>query len=358
MPRSREKLHDVLLASSCRRLLVHSSSIACTFALLAACAASEEEPAPTPAGPDAGDGGADATSETGDPNVPADTPTAQDEACTENATTYCTQLERCFPFGLQLSYGDVATCVARVKPGCMQVWSAPGNGWTARRLRACVAARTALACDRFLLRKPEIDECAIVGTLPDGTACRQSAQCASGYCRIPSGLDCGVCVPKVPLGGACTSYVDCARDLMCSANGACRVPAGEAAECTNNVPCRLGLACIAGKCTKPQGPGQPCTPALGNIDCDYYQGAFCRADTSVCTQYTVANDGQACGASAAAPGTVCRAGGGCVAGPSGAACAAPGDDGTLCNPATGIVCKSPLSCVAGICRLFQPTECR
>jgi hypothetical protein len=260
-------------------------------------------------------------------------------------------MQQCFPQAITASWGDVATCVAAVAPSCAKVLAAPGDGWTPDRLMACIRARELLACDAFLLRKPELADCAITGAIADGAACRWGAQCKSGYCKITSG-SCGNCVTPVARGGACTTYSDCAAELLCAKNDTCQSPVANGGACDDAHPCALGTACIAGACKKPGGEGADCDPMNGGVDCDYYQWVWCSGASKKCTKYKFGKAGDPC--SVANEAIVCEAGGGCLNG----ACAAAGGDATLCDPAKGINCASPLSCDMGTCKLVDANQCK
>ena len=272
------------------------------------------------------------------------------QACQENATRYCQQLEQCFPFAIRQTWGDVATCTATVAPACVDILQTPGDGWTPDNLMACVRARAALTCKTFLLRKPELAECATTGAVADGAACRWSAQCKSGYCKITTGV-CGNCVTPTARGGACASYPDCAGDLLCAKNDTCQSPVDLNGMCDDTKPCSLGTACIGGTCKAPGAEGAACAPMLGSIDCDYYQQLYCNGTSSKCTKYVIAKAGESC----AVPNQsiVCEAGAGCANG----TCTTAGTAGTLCNPSTGITCAYPLTCDMGTCHVVEASQC-
>ena len=314
--------------------------------ILSSCAAG----GPTQGDPD---GGAIAESGTGGDggNGGEASTTTVDQACKANATGYCQRLQQCFPFSIKVNWGDVATCIATVGPACAQVLRAPGDGWTPDKLVACVDARDKLACGDFLLRKPDLEPCKITGAFDDGAACRYGPQCKSGYCRIASGV-CGNCVTPVARGGACSTYSDCAADLLCAKNGTCQPPVDVTSACDDTKPCRLGNACIAGFCVAPKGENADCDPALNGTDCDYYQQLYCNAVTKKCTKYATAKAGDSCNVPNQV--TACEAGGGCLNG----TCAAAGVASTLCDPSKGITCAYPLTCDTGTCRLVDPAECK
>lgn len=324
-------------------VFVHASIGVVLLASAGACAGSGDAPVD-------GDAGAP-------PDAPADaasavdaSSTTVDQACQANAAGYCHHLEQCFPFSILANWGDVATCIATVAPACATVLGAPSDGWTPDRLVACVHAREALTCGRFLFRKPELAECSITGAIDDGAACRYGPQCKSGYCKITTGV-CGNCVTPAARGGACTTNADCAAALLCAKNQTCQPAADVGGACDDTHPCALGTACIGGQCKTPGALGSDCDPALGGVDCDYYQQLYCQGTSKKCTQYKVVKAGQPC--TVPNDAIVCEAGGGCLNG----TCAAAGTGGTLCDPTKGITCAYPLTCDSGTCRVVQPSEC-
>lgn len=249
------------------------------------------------------DGGGDATSDApakgdahGDaPAGDGGSSTTAQKACDDNATTYCTQLEKCAPFLVTAQYGDVLTCEQRVPIGCLDSLQSQGTGWTGDNLEACIAARTALGCSDFLFGKPQPNACRVTGTITTSEACRYSQQCGTGYCRYASGASCGTCVTLGATGSPCTTSADCDGNLMCSTAGTCQPPSSAASLCNATTPCQQGLVCIGGACTAPGGLGATCAAANGGADCDYYQGVYCDTTSNTCKAYAQAQIGGTCG---------------------------------------------------------------
>lgn len=137
---------------------------------------------------------------------------------------------------------------------------------------------------------------AFQGTLPAGTPCYLSEQCAGGgYCAFGLGACPGVCTPaQVALGGRCASSDECLkpapeRVVSCESTGldaSCmEVLAGDLADesqpcgrkvdrATNTVtvqPCKNGLYCDArdgelGVCRKPAAAGAQCSRDTPCVD--------------------------------------------------------------------------------------------
>lgn len=86
----------------------------------------------------------------------------------------------------------------------------------------------------------------LFGTLPDGTACQDSAQCSSGLCFGARETACGTCTQPLPIGGDCSGVNSkrCSKNAACD-NGVCAlvtlVEAG--AECSLSRSCREGNVC-------------------------------------------------------------------------------------------------------------------
>jgi hypothetical protein len=313
-------------------------------------------------GDDGGTSAADVTTDAPTDAPPGEGGTSADQACTDDAASYCTQLGQCAAFLLKTQYGDAPTCNARRKMGCTDQVSAPGTGWTGDTLEACIKARAALSCDDFLHRKPAPTACQVTGAIVTSNACRYDAQCGTGYCRHTGGALCGNCVAQGATGAPCTVSADCAGDLVCAGSGTtgiCEAPTGAGGPCDGTHPCAQGLACLPAPmssmtvCVQPGDVGAPCNPANHNADCDYDKGAYCDSVSSTCLSYAVAMAGQACGGGTAA----CFGGGTCEAADGGTVCVPPVADGAACNPMQGASCMPPQSCQTGLCQLYGASKC-
>jgi hypothetical protein len=339
------------------------SSPAVFLVFASACANGGNGAGPTPSGDDGGATG-DATTKSDAPHPaeggeaggdgPASAVSAA-QACADNAAAFCTQLEMCAPYLLALEYGDKPTCESRQQPGCLDALAAPGTGWTGDNLEACVKARTALDCNDFLHAKPQPTACFITGTFFT-QSCLYDAQCGTGYCKVPGGATCGNCVAlAMTTGQSCMTTADCGGNLLCAGNSTCQPPSPATGPCSATMPCVQGTACIGGTCVAPGGAGATCSSKNNGADCDStYQGVYCDATTSMCTAYTVAQPGDACGAAT----TVCGGGGVCFH----SLCSSPVADGSPCNAASGLDCMAPSSCLGAdggmTCALFSATNCK
>src|SRR4051812_33969110 len=87
----------------------------------------------------AGDGG-DAPVGGPDGNGADKGPITVEQACKDIDTSICNALAGCSTFVLQLSFGDVATCIARNDLACTVEQSQPGVGRTTGDLEACAQA--------------------------------------------------------------------------------------------------------------------------------------------------------------------------------------------------------------------------
>jgi hypothetical protein len=295
-----------------------------------------------------GDGSPDSSTPVGDaaPDQKPVSTTTLAKACHDNATTYCNQDDSCFHKGIVYSYGDVATCIAAIEPLCNFAVSVPDVGWTGDSLETCITARSATTCGDFLHGTNYPSSCLPRGGRADAANCLYGSQCQSGYCKIPSGQSCGVCVEWAKQGAACTTTSDCDPGLRCAGNSTCQPAVTDGATCDTAHPCSPELYCdpTSTKCTKPGSPPAVCDPTLGSADCDYFQAAYCDGTSKVCTPYGLANDGQACGYIMNVS-TVCTGGEGCLSG----ICTAGGDQGILCDLSKGLNCKPALQCISGVC---------
>ncbi|MBI4819704.1 MAG: hypothetical protein HY791_25750 [Deltaproteobacteria bacterium] len=146
------------------------------------------------------------------------------------------------------------------------------------RVSACESAmKVALSgCDWVGPIAPKVpNECRslVSGTLPLGSPCRSSLQCASDLqCLGLSAATPGQCGPALPVGSMCRSGVDSVALMLrdessrpeCKngycARGRCEPLGGKDATCRSNVQCGPGFHCD-GKACRPGAviaAGQPC----------------------------------------------------------------------------------------------------
>lgn len=270
--------------------------------------------------------------------------------CNSLGTAICNKVEQCAPLDVQLVYGDVQTCVARVALGCNADMSVAPVSST--QMSACSSAVSQADCQVFLRGDSQPAACTFTGSLANGKACGTGQQCQSGYCNLASGF-CGTCAPRATTGSACTSTYGCQSGLVCNSSNVCAKVAAAGGNCAATSDCAAGLVCVSGKCAAAVALGQPCTPGA----CDQYAGQFC--DGQVCAKLPVAATGQPCGF-VNGKDIQCSGGGTCKLGQGQqqGTCVAPAKDGASCDPTNGPDCLSPASCVNGKCTVPDPSSCK
>lgn len=290
-------------------------------------------------GSGSGSGGMDAAVEAG--------PSAT-QACDDFAMAFCSQLNKCSPFALTVTYGDMATCQTRAAIPCSSALSATGTKMTPSDLEACVGAINAESCDEAL-DNPQPSACSIPGSIAAGAACGSDWQCSTGFCQLTLGSLCGTCASRAmpgqtgPDGGpVCAVDAQCAAMTVCS-GGKCVSPGMMGATCgMSSPPCLRTLTCIGGTCQTPLQLGAACTAAT---DCDGSKGLYCDTKTTkVCKQTGTAAGGSACdvvngGLVACTGGSLCDN----VNMQGQGTCHAPAADNATCGP--GIGCVSPAACI-------------
>ena len=278
-----------------------------------------------------------------------------DKACTDLAASVCTQLNNCAAPLVTTLYGDVATCQARAKLGCLPSLMAPSTSATPDKLDKCATAVNAITCDALYTRNTPTACVPDPGKLANGAACGDDAQCTSTYCKKPANAVCGVCGARATAGGACSIDADCDFKLKC-ANMLCVAYGAVGASCDGGHPCAAPNVCRGGTCAVPAGAGQACTPSASGGDCDQTKGLYCAPTSRVCAVATFVGAGQPCGF--VNGGFVgCSGGGNCkLAGVTGT-CTAPAADGAACDATNGPDCMQPAECVNNVCKLPDPASC-
>jgi hypothetical protein len=305
-------------------------------------------------------------------NCSKDTNGSVSGACHDLMSTYCNWLASCDPIALQRQFGDVGTCVTRENLACAGV-TLTGTGWTADKLQQCSAQFSGMTCTGNV---GSVGCPTVHGTLPEGTPCEQSAQCASNGCThtvvaSPDGSvsnpGCGVCSSPVDAGpppgcgdgGACQSPERC---VYSNGTSRCMSPLPEGAPCSaTTTNCDVDLFCKqsasdAGTavCTKRGAAGAACT---GYDECEHTPSLSCIAGT--CSAPTFVPVGGACDNL----GLQCEKGAHCSypspRPPSGTGtCQAPAEDGSPCDSTNGPYCLVPANCRDGICHLPGDAQCR
>ena len=269
----------------------------------------------------------------------------------------------------------------------------------------CASPSKSTACSTFM------------GALGSGTACGESVQCASGFCKgggvMSSGSSsgettttatCGVCADKIAVGGACDQSKGdrCVKDASCVTSGSggmgtCKAKivndVGGACGGKDSASCKDGLRCdftmmkcaalstaggacdfdgdcatplVCGAdmvCAQPKATGAACTLAMdsfGNSGCA--RNETCNAMTSTCAATVQVDPGGTCDFSS----RYCKAGScnimpgdGGISGSSTGTCPKIIADGQPCtNSAKDSVCDEFAECLAGKCTVFDPSTCK
>jgi hypothetical protein len=297
-------------------------------------------------------------STTGDPSGSANPTQA---ACDLVADAQCNISNRCLPYSVNQLWGSLAACKREASLSCAEMDRAPGTGAFWSKHSACaerLAERlSSMSCDEYLFSNaPSLDaECASTpGTLPDGAACGDNAQCQSTYCQTQSSdpFFCGVCAERSPLGGPCTTFQNCERGMACT-NQICAARVAAGAECNSSRQCTpaflncIGLSATSttGKCGKALELGAPCDPMYD--ECLWYTaGHFCDPSTNTCTQRKLAGVGEPC----AFP-EECRGDAFCDVTQK---CVARAREGASCS----VECTFGYTCFNSVCTHHDPSLCR
>ena len=310
-------------------------------------------------------------------------PTAA-EACAARAQAECARRDACSShFLVGRTYGDLASCVARIHDACLASLAAAGTAQTPTRVLACATAYPAIACADYLNGNLPGDCAAQSGALVAGAACRYNSQCQSAWCAVPTGSACGVCGSQPMAGAACNgtgAAVGCGgHALTCEgesngAPGSCAALVAMGATCDTTHPCGAGLSCrplaatAANRTCEVAGAtvGAACGGAT-NAGCDNELGLACNGMSRTCQPITLVAAGAACGVGADGGFSSCANGGDCLgytaASPHGT-CRAAAANGAPCDRATGPYCATPASCIAagtgtaGTCQLPSASACR
>jgi hypothetical protein len=300
-----------------------------------------------------------------------------DQACTANAQAQCARRAACSNnYLITRTYGDMATCVARIHDSCMNSLAAPGTGNTPATTMACASFYPSISCQDYLDGNTQTGACAVqAGSLANGQSCHFAAQCQSTFCSIPFGTECGTCGAVPAVGAACNGpggVTSCGgHGLECAGADLTATPptAGACAafvttmggSCDATHPCGAGLSCTPVLTTAASRTCQP-AGAMGAMcgtnsaaspmvpGCDGNQGLTCNGMTHTCAAITVAAAGAVCGVGADGTFTNCTNSGDCMGATSmnnHGTCRAAAGDTSACNIATGPNCGAASTCVTG-----------
>jgi len=299
-------------------------------------------------------------------------PITSDQACADRSTQLCTRSDTCSHYAIQANYGDLETCKTRVALDCKARLTAPKTGWTTDEYEACAGALQGAACvDLFAGALPQACQ-PVAGQLVNGNTCGDDSQCASAFCANGTPDQCGTCGPATREGDPCINE-DCPFGLACIAEVCIkRAKENEACDAAKK-PCVSGLYCSAAKadaggdagltCSPGLKLGDTCDPALATTGpCDGTTGLFCNTQTLKCAAPSFVRPGDPCGLQTngtinACPGThYCKPN----AGDGGESLCEPRAlDKSACDndPTKGAPCVAPAHCVAGACKIVDPTTC-
>jgi hypothetical protein len=329
----------------------------------------------------AGDAGSDGTTIVTDGGSSEASTITAAQACSDLANARCAKIDSCGGgFGVEVKYGDLATCESRLSAQCVLGLAAPNTGATPANREACSTSIAAEDCPTFLGTDAP-DPCVPpAGTLAAGSACGAAAQCQSTYCAIPVGSACGTCATAPVAGDPCTATGECGgrAGLVCAkATGTC-VTAGVAnASCDLTHPCAAEYECVRtldagvagsddagisleGKCQL--GGTTVGTVCRGNvIDPRCEKSVYLTCEDRACAQDSFADAGAPCG-DLDGGAADCLAGGSCQNG----TCVAPAAEGSACDTVNGPTCLAPARCigtdndggVTGTCTLVDPSTCK
>jgi hypothetical protein len=284
----------------------------------------------TDAGPDAtggAGGGADAS-------APPDVRAEEIMSCNNFADAFCSRLQTCSSFVMSVLYGDVATCKQRWVLNCLPNFGVAGTSASPAKTNGCTQILPGLACDKFLLGDFGTMCTPSAGTIPQGGACGDDAQCTTTFCARSATSVCGTCQPVTMPGAPCVQ-------------GSCSV--------STNTVCPTGTT----TCVRPKA-GQVGEACAGQEECDVGHQIGCNTATSKkCIALTLSTG--TCGANNPlnpSSVTVCRATGTCTE-PFNGMCIPFAADGQTCGTTDmDAHCMLPAKCIGGRCVVPDPSTCK
>jgi MYXO-CTERM domain-containing protein len=283
-------------------------------------------------------------------------PPAIADLCAQEAQTQCTQLKMCAPQSFTASYGDDATCSARVEASCRTNVQDPARHTTVDAYTACVADLGKRSClDVYYARRPASCSPPMGNTAENGP-CTNTRDCVLGLtCRLDSSGRCGSCVPALMAGdrcslapGECVFGTRCVRD-ECTADLALGAP------CKRTVAgCGVGLICTDAGCAEHTGDkGAAC----GRADiCDPTKNLYCNLTTALCDDLPAptGKERDPCDSYADMGFPIrCMSGLYCELnmGTTGGHCRKYAAVGEACDTLRGPQCAAPAVCSRGVCKI-------
>ncbi len=249
-----------------------------------------------------------------------------DKACSEYAQATCDRFSECASYGMNVYYGDEATCAKRTKLECINTLKLPGTSFTTSKASTCSTSLSNATCADIAAKRVKGCDPG-PGALGDGAKCAGDSQCKSQFCVRQDGASCGVCSPATRAGGLCTSG-RCSSGQVCTDDNTCIVPSR-----------KIGETCKYFQ------------------ECDLLRGVGCDTLlTRKCIQLETASTGQKCGQDMARATYVsCVATGACV---NNVCVAAAADSAACTDTANGPYCMPPAVCISNKCKLPDGQACR
>jgi len=277
---------------------------------------------------------------------------------------------------------------------CNRLLAAPGTNNAPGALAACAAKLRDLSCDKSVDDICECNNLDNVGTLPSGSACADSLQCASRNCAGRSNggdlFTCGHCATTVPVGGDCSgmdarcaigsscSRGKCVADIVANEGETCESAGGGLVRCASGLRCGHMPSDAGGSyvCLRESAEGAPCGVCASGLHCDQGicrpradVGAACMSSSDCkpevtcdykaghCAAITMLSADQACDLSA--PTSRCGPDLYCTSTTSNqpGVCKAFKHRGEPCVPGQDH-CSTYTTCLNGACVTPDPSSCR
>jgi hypothetical protein len=304
-----------------------------------------------------------------------------DQACSDNSRAMCAKLQECSPAAVTTAYGDLPTCMARLKAACLDTEGAPSTGANPEKAEACAQAFATYPCVDYRNKTNIPAPCQpVMGGLAAGSACEYPAQCQTGFCAVPMGSRCGVCAAEPSQGASCANLTNCSPDLQCTTDTLeCEGNAGSGEACGMGKPCGAGFSCVADAGTGTPGTCQAAGAAVGTPcdgtnkkgpACDGALSLYCNGVTRTCALTQYADAGSPCGYDVEAGTNVQCTVGTCQGavpnrGTPGQCAGREADEGPCAVPDGGASvssagCLPPARCIAatGKCEFVTASSCR
>jgi hypothetical protein len=283
--------------------------------------------------------------------------------CGDIGSAYCSFLMSCSQSIYEFRYGATTnlagTCLLGRTQACEGNLKAPQTGATQASVNACASDLnpTAWPCVDFLEGVDPPPDCKPLGPRREGAPCAVNAQCMTGYCRYPTGKNCGTCAA---LSSTSCAESGCPTGARCLANQ-CAFFAAMGQSCGDDQTCEDGLSCVNSQCIpSTKEAGAPCSlsGAGGIPDCDLTTGLACNVMTAKCVSAAFAGPGKACGIVEGIETTCSR--GLCIAG----VCVADILPGGACDLLGPAQCMSDTFCIvsadggtSGTCQVRGTSAC-